>query len=262
MDYETLKENFDRACMLLEEKENCIAYLQGELEVGAGKVGELQAELGELGGELGKEKIHNEEKTKTITRLTKVNKNLDDLYSSVLAEGEGLKSRNEDLILKIRELEETNDPSKAYMSDLEWVINENDQLKVKLSEIKEMFDKRELEIMGDFDQLSKCLKERAQENKDLREALLESNSQNLFLEGKVSGHNRQSTNGSSGGNAPDERMSIRGYLRATNFELEIRQKDAKIEILNEKLKKMKEIVKNLTLEREDTTERLGRSSKG
>lgn len=175
-------------------------------------------------------------------------------------ECEGLRSGREDLVLKISELEASNEHSKAYMSDLEWVINENDQLKVKLSEIKEMFDKRELEIMGDFDQLSKCLKERAQENKDLREALLESNSQKFFLEGKVSGHNRQSTNGSSGGNAGDERMSIRGYLRATNLESELRLKDAKIEALIEKLKKMKDVVKKLTLERDETTERLGGSS--
>jgi hypothetical protein len=83
MDYETLKENFDRACMLLEEKENCIVFLQGELEVGGGKVSGLEVELADMTDFVRKEKIHNEEKTKTITRLTKVNKSLDGLYLGV-----------------------------------------------------------------------------------------------------------------------------------------------------------------------------------
>jgi chromosome segregation ATPase len=68
--------------MLLEEKENHISFLQGELEVSVGKVSGLEVGLGEMTDFLGKEKIHNEEKTKSIMRLTKGNKNLDELYSS------------------------------------------------------------------------------------------------------------------------------------------------------------------------------------
>jgi hypothetical protein len=65
--------------MLLEEKENHIGFLQGELEVSVGKVGGAEVRLGEVSEFLGKERIHNEEKTKTITRLVKGNRGLEEM---------------------------------------------------------------------------------------------------------------------------------------------------------------------------------------
>jgi hypothetical protein len=65
--------------MLLEEKENHIGFLQGELEVSVGKVGGVEVRLGEVSEFLGKERIHNEEKTKTITRLVKGNRGLEEV---------------------------------------------------------------------------------------------------------------------------------------------------------------------------------------
>lgn len=44
-----------------------------------GKVGGLEVGLGEVSEFLGKERIHNEEKTKTIMRLTKGNRGLEEM---------------------------------------------------------------------------------------------------------------------------------------------------------------------------------------
>lgn len=54
------------------------------------------------------------------------------------------------------------------MNDIAQQMNENNELKIRLSEIKRLFEKREQEMLQDFDILSKELKHKTKEAKKAR----------------------------------------------------------------------------------------------
>ena len=205
------------------------------------------------------EKSNNLEKTKNIESLETKISNLSDLNKS-------LDQKINEMIQQISELENENaEASKPLLQDLEILCEENDQLKIKLIEIKSKFEIREKEILHDFDQLSKAFKE-AKSSKKGFETVEKTNykkhlnltpdnrkesssNKERELRHKVS-HSSRSNQYDSHHNTKDDKVTVRKLVQVSMLESEIRDKDILIEKLCNNIKQQHSMINNLEREKD------------